>query len=200
MWARCKEKAKQLGKQTFANMTLGMLVDTQRPWAEFPRLKGRAAEIKALTPVLADVWPTVADMSVTEYRIVGLALRYSAEMDDVLDRCADMWALGPEEHEQFQKAAFHFLACQTSLANAYNAQGLRLFNTTVKSHYLCHLSMSAGVWNPRQSWNFLGEDWVHQMRRIAQSAIRGVKAWTLPAKLISKYRPALHIRLQPLGS
>eukprot|EP00969_Alexandrium_andersonii_P211002 9318989-Alexandrium_andersonii.AAC.1 len=68
----------------------------------------------------------------------------------------------PAASQQFQSVVFNFLALQTALGSFFHSQGVFLFHTTIKSHYLIHLGDCTAWINPRIAWNYAGEDFMQR--------------------------------------
>ena len=53
VWECIQEVYAQLGiRQRFTNLTLSMIISPQTPWADYPSLKGKGAEVRHLVPVI----------------------------------------------------------------------------------------------------------------------------------------------------
>ena len=161
----------------------------------FPKLKGKAAQVKHLTPALSYAWSKLKTVGNTNHDAVTLALDMSLRMDRVLDAYPGSVTLPEEAAEDFVASSFVFLHQYTRLASLYNAGGDMVFNVTVKSHMVAHIALRAGDLNPRRAWCFSGERMMLLMRRVAQSCCRGIEATELGRKMLSKYRYGLHLVL-----
>ena len=61
---------------------------------KFPKLKGRAAEIREVIPCLLDVWNEVANMECAHHMQVRTLLQCSCEMERIVDahKNEDVWS------------------------------------------------------------------------------------------------------------
>ena len=129
-----------------------------RSWrTSFPKLKGKAAQVKHLTPALAYAWSKVREVGNPKHDAVSLALDMSVQMDRVLDDHPGAVVLPNDASDDFIAVSFVFLNQYTRLATLYNTGGDMVFNVTVKSHMVAHIALRAGDLNPRRAWCFSGE-------------------------------------------
>ena len=164
----------------------------------FPKLKGRAAEIKHLIPALLHAWSSFHDALDPAHCAIRLALQMSLKMDRILDEHPDTFVLPPNIARDFCGATYVFLNQFTFLANHYNRDGDMIFNLTVKSHMLAHVGLRCSSLNPRRSWCFSGERLMLIIRRIMQSCVRGTNVKDQNQKFMEKYRQALHLTFSGL--
>ena len=167
-----------------------------RSWrTSFPKLKGKAAQVKHLAPALAYAWSKLREVGNPKHDAVSLALDMSVQMDRVLDDHPGAVVLPNDASDDFIAVSFVFLNQYTRLATLYNTGGDMVFNVTVKSHMVAHIALRAGDLNPRRAWCFSGERMMLLMRRIAQSCCRGIAAPEFGGKMMSKYVFGLHLVL-----
>ena len=62
-----------------------------------------------------------------------------------------------------------------------------LFNVTIKAHYIIHIAVTAKFLNPRLAMCYSGEDYMHHMKRLVQSSVRGTKRLRFTRKCVTKY-------------
>lgn len=186
----------------FGRLTLSMFTSERSPYSDFPRLKGRAGETKALVPALLHAWEELMGTGTVQLQQVRAALQCSALMDRVLGEYPpSVPTLPPEAAQRFATAIWTFLACQNALCRHFvEGQGRKLFSITIKSHMLAHLALRAQVGNPRSSWCYTGEDWMHHLRRLASSSSRGTSERQLSSKIMDKYRWGVHFQLESRAS
>ena len=152
----------------------------------FPRLKGKAAEVKHLAaPLLAaiDVFLCRNEM----HQKIRLLLELALTMEDVLESNKDKYALPSSEAEAFRRAAYGFAQVTTSLGQHFHENGDLLFHYTIKYHYLCHLGDMASYINPRLAWCYGGEDFMQISRTLVQSAAAGTSRHLVAHKVVVKY-------------
>ena len=125
-----------------------------------------------------------------------LLLESSMAMNNLIDHYPSQdFKFSNEDYAQFQEMTWTYLRLYTSLAKTYMQGGYLLFDVTIKCHYLAHMMMQAEWLNPRLTWTFAGEDFMHFMKLLAQSCVRGTRSPKVAAKILSKYRFALELRL-----
>jgi hypothetical protein len=164
-----------------------------RPGAgKYPKLKGKAGEIKHFTPVLLRVWEE--GMNVTDPMQVSIkvALESSAGMDAILDDHPTDPALPHAKAVEFLRLAVEHVQVVASLAN-YN--DMFVFNITLKCHYMIHAAILARHYNPRLGWCFMGEDFMKRVKNVAASCTRGMGAKMVTRKMLIKITRALHYSL-----
>ena len=183
----------------FNRMKLSMFCNTATPDKSFPQLKGRAAEVKALGPALLHVWGELMDQSNVQHKQIRLGLKCSVRMDNIISEHPTDICLPPEAADDFERAAWGFLGCLTALAKHYNALGLKVFDVTVKAHYLAHCALKSRDLSPRLGWCYCGEDFMGKMKKVAQASMRGVKMSKVGHKVLFKYCWGLHFLLDNTG-
>ena len=162
---------------------------------DFPRLKGRGAEIKAMAHPLVEIWEMWMDDTVDEHAFVYEGLRMSARMENILSANVRCSRLPPAAAHEFKECAFAFLAVQTAAAQIYNTRvpnPLFLFDVTIKSHCLAHVGLECLFMNPRMGWNYTGEHYVSRMKVVASSCCKGNRPDQSQRKMIAKYRQGFH--------
>lgn len=186
----------------FSGMKLSMFHKVGR----YPKLRGKAAEIKRLGPALLHVWSEVMDVGpmvghgvVAErrryHRRVKMALSYSVAMDDIIDEHRLDYKLPLASAQRLEDSAFAFFALQAQLQRDATQQGLRLYDITIKNHYLAHIVVRAKDLNPRFAWCFSGEDLMKHIKIVLHSCCKGNKTYDATAKFVLKYRHGQHMVL-----
>jgi hypothetical protein len=152
-----------------------MFCDPASPHKTFPKLKGKAAEVKHIMPALLWAWRKVMDGS-DLHNQVELLLQCSVFMDDAMDSNKDCDVLPAAVAHNFKQAGFALNSCMNSLQSHYANLGANaefLFNIVPKNHYLQHICLGAAYLNPRMASCYMGEDMMHQMRRLSAGCVRG---------------------------
>jgi hypothetical protein len=178
----------------FQNITLSMFCDPKEPRKTFPKLKGKAAEIKHLMPALLWAWRNVMTAGNTQHGEIEVLLQCSAFMDECMDKHRDDDVMPADVSEQFKQAGFALNACMNSLQSHYRSRGAAseyLFNIVPKNHYLAHIALSAAYLNPRMAACYMGEDMMHQMRRLSAGCARGNGPKNAGNKLVTWYAHGL---------
>ena len=163
---------------------------------DFPKLKGRANEIRHLGEPLERVFAKFMDDTNREHKLVRLGLKFSVLMEHILDRNVHSWVFNDNDHREFLEACYNFLAAQTALGNYYHPKQIKLFHCTVKSHYLLHIALFSRHTNPRTVWTYLGEDYMQRIKKIVGASQRGTPPHIISEKVIWKYVTGLSFILQ----
>ena len=181
----------------FGKLKMSMFHDPAEPHAKFPKLKGRAIEMRNLGKPLLECWMKHSDPANMQHKQIGLALKASCAIEDVLTANKGLPKLPTAAGEEIRKAGTVFLLMATALNNHFAvSRGEKLFNITVKFHYLDHACDNAkGGLNPTLGWCYAGEDYMSKLKRLAASCMRGTGAQLISTKLMQKYSVGLHKRL-----
>ena len=123
-----------------------------------------------------------------------LSLNASNRMDAILKEHKDADALPPAASAEFQDETFKMLGLVKFAARkAVEADPpMRLFNITLKSHYLCHIAVNSRWLNPRLGWCYAGEDLMQKMKKLAATSCKARNHITTFEKMHDKYLHALH--------
>ena len=185
--------------ERYSNLKLSMFCKPASPNASFPVLKGKAAEIRALTPALYSCWCTYMDPGDTQHKEIKIALACSVRVDKILDEQKGAYALPAVAAKEFKAMIFAFLVVQNSLGKWYSEHGMKLFNVTIKSHYLAHLGLNAVHINPRLGFCFQGEDFMGKIKLITGMSARGNDIYQVSGKTLAKYCRGMQLVLEGRG-
>jgi hypothetical protein len=200
VWAVMSPKLKGVSG-SFKNMKLAMFTDPLKPHKAFPKLKGRAFEIKTVLEAVLVACQRFMNPAgnVTHAMIVG-ALQFSIEMENILSAYADDFCWPNDVSDAYIHATFSFLVLFTSLNKHFKdlkeGHGFpsKLFNTTIKCHMLAHSALMAKHMNPRISWCYSGEDMMKHMRSLTHSVVFGNKLQDICWTLLRKYRCGMNLK------
>ena len=109
-----------------------------------PKLKGKAAEIKCLGPVLVKVFQAYMDVELGLHRKILLLLRLSAYLDAIIDRNSDKFVLEGQERDDLVATGFAFLSLFYEVSCVFKDDDIALFAITAKAHYLMHICLLSG--------------------------------------------------------
>ena len=137
-----------------------------------PKLRGRAAEIKGLVPVMVRLWEQCMNPDDALHTLVFSGLAASAKMDEILDNHRHDWILPGDSHDEFFRMVIQY--CQ-SVQALHRWGGNLWFNATFKLHTLFHLGERSRWQSPRLSWCFIGEDYMKIARRMIHASSFGTK-------------------------
>jgi len=103
-----------------------------------PILKGRAAEVKCLGPVLHEIWQRYMNTRIELHNNVELVLRGSRHLDFIIDNSPDSYALDETQSEDLIVTGFGYLSVWRDLAQDCKERGMPIFGMTAKAHFLMH--------------------------------------------------------------
>ena len=159
---------------------------------QFPRLKGRGAEVRGLGRPLLHVFRILMDASSMQQRQMRLALEFLAKLEDLLDQhTPNIWRWPAAASAAFLDATIKFLACQTALGGHFHGQGVLLFHCTIKSHIAIHLARMTKYLNPKLAWCYAGEDMMGKVRSLVHGATASSPPELVVSKVLDKYMRAL---------
>ena len=187
----------------FPHLGLANFCNPVSPHADFPKLKGKGAQIRHLVPLLAVIWK--------EHMRDGNRQRHDRLVEKVLDSLdcfynlldytngKGIYPFRSPEHiaKHMLKHADIFLHCYMVLAD----QSLKCrpakfqWNLALKHHYFWHLAQSAMDLNPRMAWCYANEDFVGKIAIIGMSCRHGQVAASRSQSLVSKYILGIVLRM-----
>lgn len=109
-------------RDRFGNMKLSMITSLASPWSAFPKLKGRASEVRSLGPVLLRLWESNMDQASTVHKQVRLALKAPCVAEDVLAAHKDAVRLPDAAISEIKRTIHAFLTSLTALGAHYVPQ------------------------------------------------------------------------------
>jgi len=176
-----------------------MFTSPDQPTLQYPRLKGKAAELRHLTGPLLDVWESKMTDGDPLHESVRLALQKSLRAEEILDENSHhVGALSPEDSRELIKVLWEFILvfqrCN-SLCLAMDPPKL-LFSVTIKAHVLLHCALQSQHLNPVNGWTFRGEDFQQIIRKLVESSARGNKPHSTAVKITSKWTRATDVALR----
>lgn len=160
---------------------------------EWPALKGRAAEVRAIGKPLLEVWKLHMD-GTTQHRQIKLALQASIEMEDILINTRGRNVLPKQKAKEFREAALNYVALMAALRNFFGA-AQKLFAYTIKGHYLIHLADHAKYLHPHLGWCYTGEDFMQKVKLMTRSACKAVPMARVVGRVLQKYAVGIYHRL-----
>ena len=163
-----------------------MFTDPKKRYKKKPRVKGSASEAKSLLEPVLNVWTNLMDSTSMMHLQVRAALTAAVHMDSLLEDCPPLlgdghFTLPADEARAFREATSVFLDCFAALQLSD-----RRFNFTIKAHHLSHTALRCTDLNPRCSWCYMGEDYMHVVKGLVQSCCRGVSLAELSNKVSLK--------------
>jgi len=158
------------------------------------KLRGTAAEVKCIIPVLHAIWKKYSKGKYPEIeQNVELALRTSAEMDSLLAATGEEFVVPPDEASTLLAHAITHYNAFWELREHFADDDFPLFQLTSKGHYVVHACILASSLHPRLAWAYTGEDFMGKIRTLAQSCAKGVSWWEASNKVQLKWLVAMHL-------
>jgi hypothetical protein len=176
-----------------------MFTSKEQPTKEYPRLKGKAAELRHFGRPLLAVWNKhMTDMD-PKHVAVKKALERSVRAEDILDESSlHVGAMPHDAAQELCSTTAEFLLIFSYLNREYLSAEtpVLLFSITVKAHMLMHLALQCSHMNPVTGWCYMGEDFQHVMRILTASSCRGNKPHQAAVKVANKYTQGMDVRLK----
>ena len=179
----------------FGNLSLSMFTQVAQPWAKFPRLNGKAGEIKNFGGALQHVFESNMVPHTSHHRQILLLLKMGNRLEKILEEQRTAFKFEPVVADEFEHCAWTYAQLTTALANYYIGKGIFYFDTTVKMHYVIHAAVRARHLSPRCGWCYAGEDFQNKVKRLAQSCVRGTAPWMFARKFVLKYIFGITLRI-----
>ena len=181
--------------ERFNNITLSMVCNKTDPPTKFPCLKGKGAECRHLGAALEEVWKSYMDREDVQHAQISIALRHSVAIEDILTSNRDTFCFPSATAKAFKHHCFEFLVAFNALAIFYSRDmELKLFDVTIKAHYLAHIGLIGLYMNPRIGWAYSGEDLMHHCQRLMASCCKGTKLQLGSEKFAEKYALGMHLK------
>lgn len=166
----------------------------QRRTPQYPKLRGKGAEIKYLCRPLLSVWEKFSNPQLKIHKLIHLYLKINCEVEEMLITHKMEMSLPSEEAAKFEELVEHMLLVLTSIADHFI--GDKLFGLTQKAHFIQHLALLAKYLNPRVVWCFMGEDHQKRMSGLAKTCVKGQQAGQTIFKMLHRYRLALELQFR----
>ena len=166
----------------FQNLTLKMFENEP-----FPCLKGKAAEIRHFGAPLLCAFKEYMDRGDQTQRQVCLALELVCRMEQIVDDHRETYKWPEPIAKEFEKCTVTFCQLSTAIGNAFHDRGVKLFNYTIKYHYLLHIGLMCHFLNPVLAWCYQGEDLMKIVKHLIQSSHSGSAPPLAVSKTITKY-------------
>jgi hypothetical protein len=160
---------------------------------DFPKLKGKAANVRAFGAALLQVWEHFMNVQDPQHRRVRLGLKLSVRMEQLLDVRGHVFS--PAEHDEFARTSQNLLLILNALANDFHSQGRKLFHFTIKSHYVAHIAMMSKMLHPRAAWCYSGEGFMQTCKKICISCAHGSPQHLVSQKAAKKFLNGMAIHV-----
>ena len=163
----------------------------------FPRLKGKAAEVRHFGGGLMYAFETYMDTADPVHRMIHEALSASVTMEEVLDTCRTANHLGPVIGKHMIDAAFTLAQRVTQLRRHFHSIPGQppLFRFTTKMHILLHIALLSPHIHPRHGWCWQGENFMQKAQCLIQSVFNGTPTTAVEPLAMVKYCRAFEFDL-----
>ena len=182
---------------TYRILKLRSFTDPTAPRSSYPMLKGKAAMIKHIGPALLEIWAEHYSGAAYDadcllrYEQILAALRACVRMDVIVADNRD-WALPADVSTEYEDLAFLYAGLVCRLGNHYETLNYRLFDTTIKLHYLVHAALMAKHLHPRLSWCYQAEHFMLYVRTLCKSCIPGSSMPFVHNKMVRQHCQGKH--------
>ena len=171
-----------------SNLTLGMVVNTGSPHADYPHLRLKAAETRHFIPVLSKICQGF--LGSKQQRVRAEAAQALTQFYEQLEYCD--YVPTTAQHLMLEKLWWNFLRKYQWLSEIASKKSLKLYDATPKFHYSSHLTAQSFYLNPRKTWTYKNEDFVGTVAAVAASCAFGTRAPALSLKVADKMRFYMH--------
>ena len=180
----------------FGNLNIKSFTDPQAPTKDFPKLKGKGAELKDFACVALAAWLHFnKSRSANASRILN-ALRLYSEAQDLIHEHKDDMFIPLDKVPAFQKCIGDFLLDYTALARAADRSKKLLWNTVPKLHWMYHFGVRAKFLCPRVGSTFLDEDFMGRLRTMTHASAFACESHRGTTKMVEPYVWVQHVLVQ----
>ena len=176
-------------KTQFTNMRLSSFHEA----GEYPKLKGKGAEIKDLTPALLELWMEHSNPMEQEHLLISGMLQSQCVANDILHEFKDEMLLPLEKAKLLATSIDAVLVNYSQLANLVDESAQLLWSITPKFHYSWHMADRAIWLNPRKGYCLSDESYMKVCKHIAKSCVHGSDDQQVPTSFMQGYRWGLHL-------
>jgi len=120
------------------------------------------------------------------------ALRACVRMDVIVADNRD-WALPAYVSTEYEDLAFVYAGLVCRLGGHYEVLHYRLFDTTIRLHYLVHAALMAKHLHPRLSWCYQAEHFMLYVRTLCKSCIPGSSMPLVHNKMVRQHCQGKHM-------
>jgi hypothetical protein len=157
----------------YRKISLSMIVKQKKPRTSFPKMRGRAIEVKNLMKGLVVVFKQHMTPDSVPHKTVLAGLKASVEMDLLVDMHADEIMIPEAAAKRIVSQAFLYGTAQNAVATHYNCLGHFLFDVTYKTHATVHCALQALWLNPQLTWCYSNEDFMRTVRYMVKLQCHG---------------------------
>ena len=190
IWSDINDFYRQHKVQTqYCNLKVGSFHEP----GQFPKLKGKGAEVKDLVAPLAQVWNAKTKGSTDRtHKWITIMLEHQWMAQRILHDHRDETGLPIQSAIDVAEAIAGVHHMWSLAANDSDKQGLNVWNTPTKLHYLHHLCETAMFLNPRRGNTMMEETYMGVCKTLAHSCLNSTDDLQMPRAFMDKYLWALH--------
>ena len=190
VWGRIVEHYRGRGtRNQLGNLTLAMFCDPSAPRAEFPAFTTRvkAAETRALVPIVAAVFETVAQAhDETDAAILSL-LQHLVGFYNVIEGEPYMMSRAAADAARVHVESAIAFYRQLSAKAFFEDPPVLRWKEVPKCHYALHVGLQASSGNPRFTWTYTDEDFMGYAKTICEHCTEGTPTHAVVLKMLQKW-------------
>ena len=189
LWAQITQCYSEFGTSAqYSSLTMSSFCEPKSPSSHYPKLKGKAAEVKSLSAVLRKVWAANMNPESPEHKLVLALLDNQLALQRIIDEHAGELFLASGKADELLTRIKEFLLIYTKLGHYAGERGDLLWNMTPKFHWLYHLGQRARYMSPRRAACWLDEDYVGKCKKVAHACAPGTPLHQIPSNMLEKMR------------
>lgn len=189
LWTEIVAEYRTLGCPTqYSNLGISSFVDPAKPNSKYPKLKGRAAEIKWLAPCLRNIWERHRRPGLEEDEWVARALDTLCAMQELLDEDSRQFFMAVPQVAEFRLLIDEHLTWYCKLAGKADSVGDLLWTLAPKHHWLWHMGWKSQFLHPRRSACYQDEDFMKVVKSIVKACTASTPLHKVPLYVLHKYR------------
>lgn len=163
----------------------------------YPKLKGRASDIKGLCAALKACWMANMRGEVLQDQQIAAFLELNLEIHDLLEAYSPKYGFmsipAPQCDELYTKG-LAMAQLHVCLLEHYEQENVQIWNLTSKTHYCLHTFYLARWLHPSLTWAFKGESTMKAVQTLWKSCLAGNKHWAVCKIAAFKMRHLMHLK------
>ncbi len=180
----------------FSSLNLSSFHNPEKPTKDYPRLKGKGAEIKGLIPAIFEVWNRHMRVGDPYDEQVKACLHRMVAIQNIVDENASELFLPEEDSLNLMRHADVFLKAYSRLGKAADEAGDLLWSSVPKLHWMWHWALRARFLSPRRGSCYIDEDFVGKIKAIVTSVRHGSTSHAISLNVAAKFRLGKDFMLQ----
>ena len=183
-----KHSPSQLG-----NLAMNLFCIKVSPHSHQPCLSstGKAAESRYLLLAIAEIFEPLAHASDTDKLIVEVLNSLTTYYNCV--ECKDH-TLPRLTQRRLDSSVWTAARCCNALQSWALRCGFRRWGIRIKQHMSMHIALQSRYCNPRKSWTYMDEDFMHLLKVVGESCTKGTATQRIVARACERYALGYDIR------